>query len=351
MRRVAAADFFEALAGRASAAQTPLSATLELTYGCDLRCVHCYNPTHEALPHELTAAEVCAVLDQVARLGVLELHLSGGEPLVRPDAFQIFRHARSLGFVLHLLSNGGHVTPAVAVALEDLGFASINLSIYGATPATHERVSGVPGSHARFLRGLECLARTRLPVVVRMPVMTENLHEVGPARTLVEGHGAKFQYCTDITPRSDGDPAPLRHRLAPRDKVRLDRDMLGAREPGCVPAGGETDAFFACACGRSAFAITPYGEMNLCAAFPTPGYDLRTGTVRAGWEVLQRTVRDARPSDRYACPRCELRPWCRQGRSDAWLETGDMSACLPHFRKLAALERRLYERLGPRPVA
>jgi radical SAM protein with 4Fe4S-binding SPASM domain len=347
MRRLSGADFLDALAQKAYAARTPVSATIELTYGCDLRCAHCYNPTHQALPHELATAEVCSVLDQVADLGVVELHLSGGEPLVRPDAFEIFRHAKSLGVVLHLLSNGTGMSPAVAASLEDLGLASVNVSIYGATPATYERISQVPGSHARFLRGLECLARTTLPTVVRMPVMAGNLHEVAPARTLVEQHGAKFQYCTDITPRSDGDLGPLQHRLAPRDKVRLDRDMLGARGPGCAHAA--SDAFISCACGRSAFAVTPYGEMNLCAAFPIPRYDLRRGTVQAGWEILKQTVGRARPGDRYACPACEVRPWCRQGRSDAWLETGDMSACLPHFRELAFLERRLHERLT-RPV-
>jgi radical SAM protein with 4Fe4S-binding SPASM domain len=350
MRRLSAADFFDALAGKAFAARTPVSATIELTYGCNLRCVHCCNPTHEALPHELATTEVCSVLEQVADLGVVELHVSGGEPMVRPDVFEIFRHAKALGFVLHLLSNATGITPAAATALEDLGFASVNVSISGATRATYERVSQVPGSHARFLGGLECLARTTLPTIVRMPVMAGNLHEVGPARTLVEQHGAKFQYCTDITPRSDGNPGPLQHRLPPRDKVRLDRAMLGAWETRCAGAGSDSDAFISCACGRSSFAITPYGEMNLCAAFPMPRYDLRAGSVKAGWEVLKHTVSSARPSHRYECLGCAVRPWCRQGRSDAWLETGDMSACLPHFKELAILERRLYERPGRRPV-
>jgi hypothetical protein len=80
--------------------------------------------------------------------------------------------------------------------------------------------------------------------------------------------------------------------------------------------------------------------MNLCVAFPIPKYDLRRGRVKDGWEMLKRTVGCASPNERDECPGCELRPACRQGRNDAWLETGDMSLCLPHFKDLARLETR-----------
>jgi hypothetical protein len=60
--------------------------------------------------------------------------------------------------------------------------------------------------------------------------------------------------------------------------------------------------------------------------------------VREGWEVLKRTVDEAKSNDRYECPTCAVRPRCRQGRSDAWLETGDMSVCLPHYKEFALLE-------------
>ncbi|MDO8547818.1 MAG: radical SAM protein [Nitrospirales bacterium] len=344
-------QFFAALSAKARGTRSPESVTFELSYGCNLQCVHCYNPTHRALPQELATEEVCSILDQLADLGVVELHFSGGEPLIRPDALDIFRHAKRLGFVLYLISNATRITAPVADALQQLEFYSINVSLYGATQTTYERVTGIPGSYEPFLQGLQRLASRKLPVVVRMPVMTDNAHEVQAARTLVEGFGFKFQYCLDIMPKTNGDLGPLTHRLSPAEKVRIDSAMVGYRdseptaEQSCM-AG--TRDFIPCACGRSRFAITPYGEMNLCIAFPTPRYDLRSGTVREGWDVLKQTVDRARPNDRYECPACEVRPNCRQGRNDAWLETGDMSRCLPHFKEFAVLEQRLYERLKPR---
>jgi radical SAM protein with 4Fe4S-binding SPASM domain len=108
------------------------------------------------------------------------------------------------------------------------------------------------------------------------------------------------------------------------------------------------DRFIECACGQTRFAVTPYGEMNLCVAFPIPRYNLRTGTVREGWDLLKRTVDEAQPNKRYECPTCEVRPFCAQGRSDAWLETGDMSRCLPHFKEWASLEKQSDALLDPR---
>lgn len=348
MKHLPSEDFFAALTQKAYKARSPESVTFELTYGCNLRCVHCYNPTHRVLPHELSTEEIRSILDQVADLGVVNLNFSGGEPFVRPDVFDIFRHAKRLGFVLHLLSNATRFTPAVAAWLQELGFESINLSIYGATQATYERVTQVPGSYEPFIRGLDSLATTSLQVIVRMPVMTGNVEEVRQARTLVERYGSKFQYCVDITPKNDGDLAPLQYRLAPEDKVRLDQAMFGLRDAKDTEICGANGDFISCLCGRSNFAITPYGEMNLCIAFSMPRYDLRKGTVKEGWEVLKQTVDRAQPNDRYECPTCDVRSHCRQGRSDAWMETGDMSVCLPHFKEFAVLEQRLHERLKPR---
>ena len=348
MKHLPSEDFFAGLADKAYKTRSPESATFELTYGCNLRCVHCYNPTHRALPQELNTEEIRSILDQVADLGVVNLTFSGGELFVRPDVFDIFRHAKSLGFVLHLLSNATRITPSTAAFLQELGFASICLSIYGATKATYERVTRVSGSYEPFIRGLDSLATTSLRVVVRMPVVVENAEEVTDAKRLVERMGFKFQYCLDINPGSNGDLSPLEHRLTPADKVRLDQTMLGFRDVRDTEACGASRDFISCLCGRSSFAITPYGEMNLCIAFAMPRYDLRKGTVKEGWTVLKQTVDRAQPNANDECPTCDVRSHCRQGRSDAWTETGDMSVCLPHYKEFAVLEQRLYERLNPR---
>lgn len=349
MKSLTEKQFFESLSAKARVLRVPEAVTFELTYGCNLRCVHCYNPTHRALPQELTTEEVCSILDQCAKLGVATLCCSGGELFVRPDVFAIFAHAKSLGFLLELNTNATRITSAIADRLQDPVFRSVAVSIYGATKRTYEQITLIPGSYDQFRRGLACLAARRIPVIVRMPVMTENADEIRDAKTLVEGLGFKFQYCLDINPKSDGDTGPLAYRLSPPDKVHINQVMLGYRyEPVPTETCAANQDFISCECGRSRFAITPYGEMNLCVSFPTPRYDLRTGTVKEGWETLKQTVDRARPNANYACPTCDVRSCCSQGQSDAWLETGDMSSCLPHFKEWAQLEYHTHALLDPR---
>ena len=352
MERLSETEFFKGCTTRARAVGAPSSATVELTYGCNLRCVHCYNPTHRVLPRELTTQEIASILPQIAGLGVLNLTFTGGEALTRPDVFEIFGQAKRLGFVLGLITNATRITERIADKLGTIGFDSVNVSIYGATAATYESVTGIRGSFAAFLRGLGALAAQKAPALVRMPVMTLNAEEISQAKALAESYGFRFQYCLEIHPRTDGDRSPLDYRLSAHEKVRVNEFMLGERafdhgrsDESCL-AGG---TFIDCSCGRDQFAITPYGEMNLCVAFPIPKYDLRRGTVKDGWEVLKRTVRSASPNERYDCPNCDVRPVCRQGRNDAWLETGDMSVCLPHFKDLARLEKRHADRQRRHP--
>ena len=352
MKQIAGDTFLAELASKARYRRQPESVTFELTYGCNLRCVHCFNPTHRALPQELDTDEIIAILDQLAELGILTVTFTGGELGNRFDLEPILQHAQRRGLLIRLLTNGTRITPEFVALLGCLNVEQICVSIYGATHETYEHMTGVPGSYASFHRGLSLLAKADLPVFVRMPVTTLNHHELEACRCLVEELGMKFQYCLDLTPAVTGDVTPLQYRLTPEEKIRIDRAMLsnwGSASPehACDPTGD----FIECACGQNRFAITPYGEMNLCTAFPIPRYSLKTGTVKEGWEVLKQTVDDARPNHQYECPTCESRSYCRQGRNDAWLETGNMSTCLPHFRQWAELEHRTHVLLDPRRPA
>ena len=296
MKTIAAPEFLDTLSRNAARTRRPDGVTFELTYGCNLRCVHCYNPTHRALPHELTTSEVRGLLDQLAEFGVFSVTFTGGEPSVRPDIADILRHARRNGLIVQLMTNATRMTAAFTTLLQDVGAAQIHISIYGATEKTYESMTGVAGSYRQFRQGLACLADSTLSVTVRMPVTTLNYEEIQSCRQLVESLRMKFQYCLEIMPTVTGDLDPLQYRLSPEDKVRVDQKFLGlSRSEPDEPSCETNPSFIECACGQSRFAITPYGEMNLCTAFPIPRYDLRTGSVREGWEILKQTVDQAAP--------------------------------------------------------
>jgi len=337
-------EFFSKLENRALEKRIPFKVMMELTYGCNMRCVHCYNPTHKA-KGELSTQEFYRIIDQLAQEECFLITFTGGELFTRRDAFEIFTYAKKKGLAIILFSNATLITPERADRIQALQPLRVETSIYGATPETYERVTGIPGSFGRFLVGVERLRERQVPLLVKMPAMTLNQHEVKQARALVEGWGIKFVYCSEINPRQDGSLEPLRYRISPQEVIQLNQDILGEghREGQEENKCQAREGLFRCGCGKSSVAVTPYGEMNLCINFPVPQYDLRTGDVAEGWKALVEYVDSARPSQAYECPSCDVQDYCRQGPADAWLETGDLSPCLPYFKELASSEKQTYE--------
>jgi len=246
-------EFFSRLENKAHENKVPVGATLELTYGCNLRCVHCYNPTHKA-KGELSTQEFYQMIDQLSREECFLITFTGGEIFTRKDSFEIFSYAKNKGFSIILFTNATLITPERADRIQALEPWSVEISIYGATQETYEKVTGVPGSFERFLAGIERLRERKVPLLVKMPVMTLNQHEVKQAKALVEGWGIRFVYCPEIAPRQDGSLEPLQYRITPQDLIQLDQEILGK---GDGKEGKEEDkcqardGLFQCGCGKS----------------------------------------------------------------------------------------------------
>ncbi len=339
-------SFWLSLYRKAGQQRIPVQAMIELTYGCNLRCVHCYNPTHLA-QGELATEKIKAIIDQLAEQGCLELAFTGGETLTRRDSFEIFTYAKDKGFSIILFTNATMITPAIADQLKALEPKLVEVSIYGATQDTYERVTRIPGSFPLFMKGVRLLRERGISLLIKMPVMTLNQQEVQQARDLVHSWGIKFAYCTEIFPRVDGSLEPLQYRLPPQAVVDLEDSVIGPVRWRAQGGGEQKErcqaekGLFACDCGRSSLTVTPYGQMNLCVSLPIPKYDLGTGSVSEGWRTLVDLVdgANANPGEAYECPNCDLDPHCRQSPMNAWLETGTLEPCLPYFKELARLDK------------
>jgi MoaA/NifB/PqqE/SkfB family radical SAM enzyme len=323
-------------------------AMVELTYGCNLRCVHCYNPTHEA-KNELSTDQICRILDGLAAQGCLWVGFTGGELFTRRDVFEIFRYAKSLGFVVSLLTNATLVTPERADQIKALAPYLVDISVYGATAETYERVTRVPGSFPKFVQGVDLLLERDVRIALKLVLMTLNAHEFEAMREFAVSRGALYKVGTEIFPRVDGCQEPLAYRLSPEQQFEIWRKISGKgilkrirsssgesasqqEEDRCGSAG----QLFDCSCGKSAAAVTPHGKMNLCLSTATPQFDLTAGTVSEGWKELVDLVASVKPGPEYECGGCGLAKRCTRGTMDGWMEQGRFDGpCIPHFREVA----------------
>src|SRR6267142_3368123 len=154
----------------------PMSALFELTFVCNHACSFCYNcPTGQK---EMTTQEVFDALQKLADFNILYLTLSGGEPLVRKDFFEIARRARELGFALRIYTNAFLIDEAMAKRIREIANPiEIEISIHGARPETHEMLTCVPGSLQRVINAVKHLRAQGIKVNLKCPITRDNQEE------------------------------------------------------------------------------------------------------------------------------------------------------------------------------
>jgi len=253
-------DIPSSLKARALAAAQPLNVHLELTYRCNWRCVFCYNPRHSDL-RALSAAEWIAVLDDLRLLGTMTLTLTGGEPLVRPDFFDIAVAARARGFALRIFTNGARIDDDVADRLAALHPLAVEISLHGATAEVHDRATAIAGSFERMFAGVDRLVARGVTVQLKTPVTSLNEHQIDAMVSLAEERGLSLQLDPSLVPRDDGDRSPLAFAPSP---AAIRRVMELGVAGGSVFAMDRYRGGVNCGLGRITMAIDPEGNVYPC---------------------------------------------------------------------------------------
>ena len=159
-----------------------------VTRRCNLKCVHCYaHAGHQAAPDELSLAEGLAVLDDLKQFGVPVVLFSGGEPLMRPDLFDLVSHTVALGMRAVISTNGTLISQEIALRLKDLGLSYVGISLDG-VEATHDRFRGKQGAFAAAMAGVRRCQEVGLKVGLRFTLNQANFREVPAIFDLVEEH-------------------------------------------------------------------------------------------------------------------------------------------------------------------
>ncbi|MFC2071550.1 radical SAM protein [Chloroflexota bacterium] len=329
----------------------PSSGSLELTLRCNLNCAHCYGrlpiDDKQAQHMELSCAEVCAILDDAAEAGCLWLLLTGGELLVRPDFVEIYTYAKKKGFLITLFTNGTLLTEELADYLQEYSPYRVEITLYGVTIETHERVTRVPGSFQHALKGVRYLLKRGIPLVLKTIVMTLNRHELRELEEFAKGLGVKFRFDPIITASLNDNREPLELRLTPEEVLEL--DLADKRRSDnyrdfCQKFWGAsgTDNIYGCGAGLKNFHIDPYGQMSLCLTARWPSYDLRQGSLSEGFYSFFPQVRSQKPKSSYPCGRCEMHSLCANCPGTAYAEAGDPEAIVDYYCRIAHLRAETF---------
>ncbi len=340
------AQFSEQLCKQSPKKRIPINVSFEPTFRCNLRCAHCYCnlPANDrkVQERELATKEVFRIFDEIAEEGCLWLLITGGEPLLRKDFLEIYTYAKKKGFLITLFTNGTLITTEIADYLVQWPPFEIEISLYGVTSETYERVTGIPGSFKRCQMGIDLLLERQLPLKLKTVVMNLNYDELWKMKEYAERLGVNFRFDTDINQRIDGSKNPANLRLSPEEVLRLDladekRVELWREVCEKLIRPPQSDNLFICGAGVFSCHIDPYGQMSVCMISQFQSYDLRCGSFEEGWHQAIPEFLTLKPEEDYPCGKCELISLCGQCPGWAWLENGNLEAPVEYLCRIAYL--------------
>ncbi|HEX9944549.1 MAG TPA: radical SAM/SPASM domain-containing protein [Thermoanaerobaculia bacterium] len=344
-----------------------LSVLVELTYRCNLDCFFCYNDL-ATRGEPLGRAEYFRLFADLRQMEVLNLTLSGGEPLAHPDFLALGARARELGFVVRVKSNGHALRGELARRVRDeVDPFLIEVSLHGATAATHDRQTRVPGSFARLLANLAELRSLSLRVKLNSTLTAWNEGEIEEMFALADALGLPLQVDPEVTPRDDGDREPLRVAPTREGVLRLFRlqfergraaEAAAGRPDVQVARGGDDGTLPApvgkhCGAGSSGIAVDPYGNVYPCVQWRRPVGNLHRQGIREIWggsaglaEVRELTVEVKEAMD-AAGPGSHLLNFCP---GSAAAQTGSPLKLYPAAIQRKELLERVMEEEARRPL-
>lgn len=308
---------------------TPTAAILELTNRCNLECVHCLRESPASWewrrPDELNTADWMAVLDDLAELKTFSVCFTGGEATTFPDLMPLIEHARARRMNVTLKTNGlllDRLAPRLAAA----GVGLIEVSLYGATAATHDRTTEHPGSFDRTIAGIRAARAVGIPVTVNSTLFRWNAHEAAAIRRLVTDLDALAMRDYFLT-TSDRGRSFADAFLTPA-QIREVENVW----PGCTVPKNQNgfDTVKVCAQGTNTVAVTAAGEILSCVTIrKSLGHVKREGLV-ATWNKLMGNhgvPRQRAHAIDYArfhrCTECEFLPKCTVCIGQNLAATGD----------------------------
>jgi len=330
----------------------------EVTYRCNERCVHCYNPGAAHNPHEkperetdeLTPAEALTLLDDLRDAGVFRLTLSGGEVMVRRDFWELVAAARVRGFSVNIYTNGLKLDEEACRKLAALWPTSVSISVYSAEADAHDAITGVRGSFRRSVQALEGLQALGMKTYLKSTQMGHTLAGYAKVRKLADRLGAAAELDMIMSASVDGATAPL--QLAADNPEEL---VVLAATPGSPLYVGTAESNWgfvhkdknASVCGAAigSLGIDPTGGINACNSMPIPAGSHRTHGFLQVWRTsrqyrLAHATPEPPPSleaavsllshwqtiqlkDFHECGTHRRCGWCTKCPGTAMLEHGD----------------------------
>lgn len=323
----------------------------ETTAGCNLTCKHCRGSSTSQRPvGELSTKEAMHFIDEIAQLGNIILILSGGEPLVREDIFDLAEYANHKGLSVALATNATLVTPEIAQRLKSTGVRRISVSLDGASPQTHDDFRCMPGAFEGAMRGIDAIKGAGISLQINTTITKRNIAEIPAILDMATAMGADALHIFMLVPTGRGKDLE-NEEIPPEEyenvlnwfydqqkttKLQLKatcaphyfRIMRQRAKMEGVEISVKTHGYEAmtkgCLGGTGFCFVSSIGEVYPCGYLPALAGSIKEQSFKEIWEG-SKVFNDLRDPSKLKgkCGDCEYNRVCAGCRARAYAATGD----------------------------
>ncbi|MCX7910604.1 MAG: radical SAM protein [Endomicrobia bacterium] len=308
----------------------PLYSVVELTYKCNLNCIHCYIPQSYRSYKELTTKEIKNVIYSIYKLGGLYLVFSGGEPFLREDIFDLIDYAKSLNFVVVLFSNGTLITKKIAKKILKSKVDKVEISIYG-DKSTHNKFVG-KDVFDKVLTAICILKDFGINTAIKTVVTKENLNDFFKLRFISQKLNVELKTDFVISAKNNGDNSNLELMLEEKDLLKFFKENRLNFKNFSKKKNLKS---LLCSAGFNLVCVSPKGDVYPCVAFPYALGNVKYNTFEDIWYNKNFIIKMVNKDNYKECFSCDLFRFCNRCPGMCFVETGSFYGCSKVLKRVS----------------
>lgn len=320
----------ERLCVKATLANIPLGGTFELTPCCNMNCEMCFIRLSGQEMLEKgglhSVEEWLSLAKEMKDAGTLFVLITGGEPFLYPGFIDIYRGLKKLGFIITINTNGTLLTPEIAEALAEDKPRRVNITLYGASNETYERLCHNPKGFDQAMAAIKLLKEKKIDIKLNGSLVPENMDEYQDLLDIAKSLDLYIKIDTymfpshrerkrTFNPKSRLDPITCANKRIAIKRYQSEeefkeyrQEILNLYAQGCQQTYESKENEVSCRAGRSAFWVTWQGHMTPCIFMHDPGIDVFEVGFAKAWQYIVEKAKEIRMPKK--CSSCEKQAFC-----------------------------------------
>lgn len=309
----------------------PYSGSIEIITKCNFRCKHCYIPKHTTI---MDKKMVISLIDQMQKMGVFELMLTGGEIFLHPDIKEIIAFARSVGLRVTLFTNLYALDEALVAWLSGKYVQEISTTLFSLNEDINDSITGKKGSVQKILQNAALVKKYGIPLEIKVPLLTLNKDSYYEIKQYCSEQGFKINHTTAITGKTDGNKEPVQYNLS-EDEIR---DLIKTEDLPVNKARGYREKDYLCPALRNSLHVDCGGNVYPCISFPYKIGNVKNASLIDIWNNSKerKYLMELRKERLTNCKSCNLADTCGRCPGLAYTEDGDLFGCSTLDKRIAA---------------